>query len=157
MPRLPVERLVGGELTPPEAAERSFWLDGAAWELPTFDNAAVFVARLERAGLLVRDPVVEATLAGRPPRPLGALGRAAGPARERADAHRDPADRARRARGRAAEPRRLDRRGGPAGRLRRPIPPDPVAAALRRPDADPRSGRWRVGAVFVQDGPGRLG
>jgi AraC-like DNA-binding protein len=66
MPRVPVERLVDGALTLPEAGGRSFWLDGAAWEVPTFENAEAFVARLERAGVLVRDPVVEAALAGRP-------------------------------------------------------------------------------------------
>jgi AraC-like DNA-binding protein len=66
MPHLPVDRLVDGALTLSVAGERSFWLNGAAWELPSFDNADAFVARLERARLLVRDPVVEAALAGRP-------------------------------------------------------------------------------------------
>ncbi len=33
--------------------------------MPTFDNADVFVRRLERQGLIARDPVVDAALSGR--------------------------------------------------------------------------------------------
>jgi AraC-like DNA-binding protein len=64
MPHLPVGELVDGLLTLPEASGTSFWLDGSAWELPTFENADVFVRRLVRRGLLVQDPVVEAAVAG---------------------------------------------------------------------------------------------
>jgi methylphosphotriester-DNA--protein-cysteine methyltransferase len=35
------------------------------WEIPPFDNADVFVGRLIRQGVLVRDPVVDAVRAGR--------------------------------------------------------------------------------------------
>src|SRR5262245_49300911 len=42
----------------------SFRLDNAVWEYPTFENAEALVARLARAGLLVRDAAVPATLAG---------------------------------------------------------------------------------------------
>ena len=48
----------------PGAGRRAFRLDNAAWEYPTFDNAEALVARLARAGLLVRDPAVSAALAG---------------------------------------------------------------------------------------------
>jgi AraC-like DNA-binding protein len=48
----------------PDANRRAFRLDNAAWEYPSFDNAEVLVARLVRAGLLVRDPAVAAALAG---------------------------------------------------------------------------------------------
>lgn len=48
----------------PVANKRSFWLDGAAWELPNFENADTFVERLVRAGLLAHDPVVGAVLEG---------------------------------------------------------------------------------------------
>jgi AraC-like DNA-binding protein len=48
----------------PAAGRRAFRLDNAAWEYPTFDNAEALVARLVRAGLLVRDPAVRAALAG---------------------------------------------------------------------------------------------
>jgi len=50
----------------PEASENRFWLDGAAWELPTFDNAETFVNRLIRAGLLIREPVIDAVLHNQP-------------------------------------------------------------------------------------------
>ena len=48
----------------PGASRRAFRLDGSAWEYPSFDNAEALVARLARAGLLVRDPAVSAALAG---------------------------------------------------------------------------------------------
>jgi methylphosphotriester-DNA--protein-cysteine methyltransferase len=41
------------------ASHQSFWLDSTVWEIPTFDNADTFVQRLERAGLLVHDPIVK--------------------------------------------------------------------------------------------------
>lgn len=64
MPDLPVDRLVDAALTLPEAGVRSFWLKGSAWEFPTFDNADVFLDRLRRKHLVVRDPIVEAALHG---------------------------------------------------------------------------------------------
>ncbi len=66
MPRLPVSTLLDRQdAVLPAASRTSFWLDNSVWELPTFDNADVFVGRLIRQGLLVRDPVVEAARAGR--------------------------------------------------------------------------------------------
>ena len=53
------------DATLPAASGRSFWLDGSAWEYPTFENADVFVARLARKGLIARDFVVDAMLQGR--------------------------------------------------------------------------------------------
>ena len=52
------------DATLPAASARSFWLDGSAWEYPTFENADVFVARLARKGLIARDFVVDAMLQG---------------------------------------------------------------------------------------------
>jgi len=46
----------------PEATRRSFWLGGSTWEVPTYGNANTFINRLSRAGLLVRDPLVEDVL-----------------------------------------------------------------------------------------------
>jgi hypothetical protein len=64
MPDLPPGRLVDGTLTLPQVSDRSFWLDGSAWEVPGPDNADVFVERLVHAGLLVHDPVVPAAMHG---------------------------------------------------------------------------------------------
>jgi AraC-like DNA-binding protein len=47
-----------------QVATRTFWLDGSAWEYPTFGNAEALVSRLSRAGVLARDPAVAAALAG---------------------------------------------------------------------------------------------
>jgi AraC-like DNA-binding protein len=46
----------------PEASGKSFWLCGSTWEFPTYENAEIFVDRLARAELLVRDPLVEDVL-----------------------------------------------------------------------------------------------
>jgi AraC-like DNA-binding protein len=61
---LPTSTLVNGGLNLPDASSKSFWLNGSAWEFPTFDNADVFINRLVREGLLVREPIVEAALQG---------------------------------------------------------------------------------------------
>jgi hypothetical protein len=67
MPRLPIAALLDGrDMTLPSATSRSFVLDGAAWEYPSFENAEVFVARLANAGFIARDAAVEAALLGLP-------------------------------------------------------------------------------------------
>ena len=43
----------------------TFYLHGATWQFPRFDNADTFVRRLARAQDLLRDPVVSAALHGR--------------------------------------------------------------------------------------------
>jgi hypothetical protein len=66
LPHFPPRSLIDQrDATLPAATRHSFWLHGSAWSLPTFDNADVFVLRLEREGLLVRDRLVEAVQAGR--------------------------------------------------------------------------------------------
>jgi len=65
MPKLPVARLVDRDLTLPAAGTRTFWLNGSAWEFPTFDNVDVFLQRLTRRGLVVHDPLVDAAHLGR--------------------------------------------------------------------------------------------
>ena len=68
MPHLPLKTLLDRQdATLPEASSKSFWLHGSAWELPTFENADVFVGKLIRQGILVRDPVVEAAIQGHTP------------------------------------------------------------------------------------------
>jgi AraC-like DNA-binding protein len=65
MPHLPLKTLLDRQdATLPEASSNSFWLCGSAWELPSFENSDVFVERLVRQGILVRDPVVEAAAQG---------------------------------------------------------------------------------------------
>jgi hypothetical protein len=68
MPHLPLKTLLDRQdATLPEASSNSFWLYGSAWDLPTFENADVFVDKLIRQGILVRDPVVEAAIRGHTP------------------------------------------------------------------------------------------
>jgi hypothetical protein len=56
---LPIFLLDRHDVNLHEATGKSFWLDGSTWEIPTYDNADTFVNRLVRAGLLVRDPLVD--------------------------------------------------------------------------------------------------
>lgn len=65
MPHLPFTSLVNGSINLPEGAGKTFWMQGASWEFPTFDNADTFLARLVRQGLMAHDPVVSATLHGK--------------------------------------------------------------------------------------------
>ena len=66
LPHLPDGIQPDGSFDLPQATDSTFWLHGAAWEYPTYDNADTFVARLVREGLLVRDPIVEAALRQEP-------------------------------------------------------------------------------------------
>lgn len=66
MPHLPTVKLVDEEINLPEMAHHSFYLHGASWEIPDFENADTFVARLVREELLVNEPIVEAVLQNRP-------------------------------------------------------------------------------------------
>jgi AraC-like DNA-binding protein len=52
------------DVTLPAASTRSFWLNGSAWEYPSYENADTFVARLLKKGIVVRDRTVEATVRG---------------------------------------------------------------------------------------------
>jgi AraC-like DNA-binding protein len=64
MPHLPASTLVDGDVDLPDASSRSFWLNGSAWQFPSYKNADTFVERLAREDLLARDPVVESALQG---------------------------------------------------------------------------------------------
>ena len=55
MPQFPLDGLVDGWIDLPRAGSGSFWLDSAAWPFPDFEDADVFVDRLIRQGLLVRE------------------------------------------------------------------------------------------------------
>lgn len=74
LPGCPPARLVNlQDEVLPILSDGRILFDGAAWEMPTPENVDVFVGRLERAGLLTFDPLVEepptdsATMSGAPP------------------------------------------------------------------------------------------
>jgi len=58
------ELLDGRDVSAPLLSRRRFLLDGCAWEIPSYENAEDFVARLARAGLLTRDAATTAALDG---------------------------------------------------------------------------------------------
>jgi hypothetical protein len=62
MPAIPLADLVDRAVTLPAATPSSVWLNGSRWEIPTPGNADVFVDRLVRQGMIVRDPVVAESL-----------------------------------------------------------------------------------------------
>lgn len=62
MPHLPIRDFLDVEMPLPGAAGQAFWLKGAAWQFPDYENADTFVDWLARDGVLVRDPVVDAAL-----------------------------------------------------------------------------------------------
>ena len=64
MPHLPTSTLVDEDVDLPDASSKSFWLNGSAWQFPSYENADTFVDRLVRQDLLARNPVVEAALQG---------------------------------------------------------------------------------------------
>lgn len=66
MPYLPASQLRDGAITLPDSTGNSFWLNGSIWQVPEYENLEIFVNRLVREGLLVREPVVSAALRGRP-------------------------------------------------------------------------------------------
>lgn len=67
MPPLPLKKLVNRQdKNLPEAGAQSFWLNGSAWEYPTYENADTFINRLIRQGILEFDPVVEAVIEDQP-------------------------------------------------------------------------------------------
>jgi AraC-like DNA-binding protein len=65
MPLLPARNLRDRrDVNLPQATARSFWLNGLAWEYPTFENAETFVKRLVNDGLITVDLSVDAALQG---------------------------------------------------------------------------------------------
>jgi Helix-turn-helix domain len=65
MPALPVSNLLdGNDVNLPSAFRGRFRFDGSAWELPAYENAESFVARLARRGIIARDSGVAAALEG---------------------------------------------------------------------------------------------
>jgi hypothetical protein len=67
MPQLPNLALRDrNDVTLPDVSGRSFWLVDSAWEYPSFENADVFVQRLQKHGLIAWDPHVQSALERRP-------------------------------------------------------------------------------------------
>jgi len=66
LPKFPPSRLMDAAISIPGASSRSFWLNSAAWEIPTFENADTFVERLATEGIVRREPLVENILYGQP-------------------------------------------------------------------------------------------
>jgi hypothetical protein len=64
--RLPMDRLVDGDVQFPDVTSRGLWLAGSRWSMPDFDSAEDFVRALVRADVLVEDPVVVRVLDGQP-------------------------------------------------------------------------------------------
>lgn len=63
----PMPSLVDSGIELADVTARGFYFDGGRWEIPSMDDAEALVARLVRDEVLVRDPVVTATLDGRDP------------------------------------------------------------------------------------------
>jgi AraC-like DNA-binding protein len=66
LPDNTIGRLVDNAESLSADSDHTFWLNDTKFEIPTFENAEVFVDRLVRSGGLVRDPVVEQILQRRP-------------------------------------------------------------------------------------------
>jgi hypothetical protein len=64
LPSLPLNTFVNTTIDLSEAADTTFWWQGSRWDVPTYDNADIFLDRLLRAGLLVYDPIVATALQG---------------------------------------------------------------------------------------------
>lgn len=62
LPKLPIVSLLDADAVLPGASHNAFWLDSATWGVPDFENAETFVSCMVRAGLLVREPVIDTTL-----------------------------------------------------------------------------------------------
>ena len=48
----------------PNATNRSFWLNGSAWEMPTFENAETFANRMMRHGIVQEDRITKSAIHG---------------------------------------------------------------------------------------------
>jgi hypothetical protein len=66
MPHLPTRGFLDLETILPGAASQSFWLKGAAWQFPDYENVETFVAWLVHDEVLVCDPVIQAVLQDQP-------------------------------------------------------------------------------------------
>lgn len=66
LPFLSIRNFLDENAVLPEASRNSFWMHGAAWEFPRYEDAEVFVERLVRQETLLHDPLVSAVLQDQP-------------------------------------------------------------------------------------------
>ncbi len=67
MPSFPINKVMDRQdINLPRASSKSFWLNGAAWQFPNFENADSFVSRLVREDMLVYDPLINVVLQEQP-------------------------------------------------------------------------------------------
>lgn len=65
LPNLPTSQLLDhNDLELPVIGGERFLFEGVLWEIPRWDNAESFIARLERSGLIGMDGAVKAAVAG---------------------------------------------------------------------------------------------
>jgi Helix-turn-helix domain len=65
LPRIPTTTLMDRhDIQLPMLPNGRFWFSGLVWELPSFDHAEGFVARLARAGVIARNRATDAALDG---------------------------------------------------------------------------------------------
>jgi AraC-like DNA-binding protein len=62
MPYLPAPTILNREIDLPEGSGNNFRLKDTVWDVPTVENADTFVDHLVRAGAVLYDPLIEATL-----------------------------------------------------------------------------------------------
>ncbi len=67
LPFLSIRRFLDTDATLPGASRNSFWMHGATWEFPRYEDVESFVARLVREETLLLDPVVSAVLQDQQP------------------------------------------------------------------------------------------
>jgi hypothetical protein len=65
LPQFPTAALIDHQnVDLPMLSHDRFWLSGRAWEIPRYDNAEHFVARLVQAGIIARSDAADAAIEG---------------------------------------------------------------------------------------------
>ncbi|WP_051953542.1 helix-turn-helix domain-containing protein [Methylocapsa aurea] len=65
LPQIPTATLIDHQnIHLPMLADGRFWFSGQAWEIPSYDNAENFVARLARAGVIAQSHATDAAIEG---------------------------------------------------------------------------------------------
>ncbi len=66
LPYVSIRKFLDIDAHLPVASRDSFWLHGATWEFPRYDEVEVFVSRLVHDEVLLHDPLVSAVLQDQP-------------------------------------------------------------------------------------------